>query len=325
MYKHVCNARREHIERIARRIAAVVIAVPAAPYAISPAMAQQVAAETAAPEAAGTPETIVVTASKRAESLQTAPLSVTAITGEQMSEHQVTSLDDYVKLLPSVSYQSFGPSQSQLSFRGITTGGDGVAVGPVPTAGVYVDETPVTTIFQSLDIHTYDMARIEALSGPQGTLYGASSLSGTLRLITNKPVIGKWEGGVDVGGSKYGPGDPGGSFEGFLNIPINDRMAARVVAFVQHDGGYIDNTPVNRTYLRPYYPAGTPVDSNGVPTVPISTAPLTVNNNRFAENKFNSVDSYGGRAALKVNLRAPLSDEAAGIRSEGRLQVLNTR
>jgi iron complex outermembrane recepter protein len=298
MYKHLGGSRqRDRIEQIARHVAAMVIAVPAVPLAISPAMAQEVAQESAA-----SPETIVVTASKRAESLQSVPISVTALTGDQLSEHQVTSLDDYAKMLPSVSYQSFGPSQSQISFRGVTTGGDGVAVGPVPTAGVYVDETPVTTIFQSLDIHTYDMARIEALSGPQGTLYGASSLSGTLRLITNKPVIGKWEGGVDVGGSKYGPGDPGGSFEGFLNVPINDRMAARVVAFVEHDGGYINNTPVSRTYQRPYYPAGTPVNANGIPTVPISTAPLTVNNNRFAEDNFNSVDSYGGRAALKVNL-----------------------
>jgi outer membrane receptor protein involved in Fe transport len=297
MYKHLCGSRRrDRIEQIARRVAAMVIAVPAAPLAISPAMAQEVAQETAS-----SPETIVVTASKRAESLQTAPLSVTALTGDTLSEHQVTSLDDYVKMLPSVSYQSFGPGQSQVNFRGITTGGDGVAVGPLPTVGVYVDETPVTTIYQALDIHTYDMARIEALSGPQGTLYGASSLSGTLRLITNKPVIGKWEGGVDVGGSKYGPGDVGGSFEGFLNVPINDQMAARVMAFVQHDGGYINNTPVNRTYQRP---TGNPVSpSNCPPTYPqVTCAPLTVNNNRFAEDKFNSVDSYGGRAQLKVDL-----------------------
>ena len=286
MYKHPCDARRRaQIERIARRIAAAVVAVPAAPWAISPALAQE------AP-AGGTPETIIVTASKRAESLQSAPLSVTALTGDQLTDHQVTSLDDYVKLLPSVSYQSFGPGQSQINFRGITTGGDGVAVGPLPTVGVYVDETPVTTIYQSLDIHTYDMARIEALSGPQGTLYGASSLSGTLRLITNKPVIGKWEGGVDVGGSKYGPGDPGGSFESFLNVPINDRMAARVVAFVEHDGGYINNTPVIRTYQRWH------LDNLGN----LVNAPLKVNNNKFVEDNFNSVDSYGGRAALKVNL-----------------------
>jgi iron complex outermembrane recepter protein len=292
MFKHLCGSgRRERIERIARRVAALAVAVPVARYGVSPAMAQE-----AAPENVASPETIVVTASKREENLQSAPLSITALTGDTLSEHQVTSLDDYVKLLPSVSYQSFGPGQSQINFRGITTGGDGIVTGPLPTAGVYVDETPVTTIANALDIHIYDMARVEALSGPQGTLYGASSLSGTLRLITNKPVIGKWEGGVDVGGSKYGPGDAGGSFEGFLNIPINDRMAARVVAYVEHDGGYISNTFTNRTYLRPVWV--NPSDPNSV----VNDFPLTVNNAKYVENNFNYVDSYGGRAALKIDL-----------------------
>src|SRR5437879_6376659 len=273
MYKHRCDAGR--IERIARRIAAMVVVVPVAPYAVPPAMAQE-----APPLAtAGTPEEIVVTASKRAETLQSAPMSVTALTGDQLSQHQVTSLDDYVKMLPSVSYQSFGPGQSQINFRGITTGGDGVAVGPLPTVGVYVDETPVTTIFQALDIHTYDMARIEALSGPQGTLYGASSLSGTLRLITNKPVIGKWEGGGDVGGSKYGPGEGGGSLEGFLNVPINDRMALRVVFYGEHKGGYISNTFANRTYQRPVWVD--PTNPNSV----VNDFPLTVNNGKYVDNK----------------------------------------
>jgi iron complex outermembrane receptor protein len=292
MYTHLCDARRrQRIEQVARRIAAMVVAMPAVPYAISPAMAQE-----AGPGAGGSPEAIVVTASKREESLQSAPLSVTALTGDTLSEHQVTSLDDYVKLLPSVSYQSFGPGQSQINFRGITTGGDGIITGPLPTAGVYVDETPVTTIFNALDIHTYDMARVEALSGPQGTLYGASSLSGTLRLITNKPVIGKWEGGVDVGGSKYGPGSGGGSFEGFANIPINDRMAARVVAYVEHDGGYISNTFTQRTYQRPVWV--NPSDPNSV----VNDFPLTVNNGPYVENNFNTVDSQGGRVLLKIDL-----------------------
>jgi len=292
MYKHLCDVRRrERVERIARRIAAALVAMPVAPYAISPALAQQ-----AATQAEGTPESIVVTASKRSESLQSAPLSVTALTGDVLSERQVTSLDDYVKLLPSVSYQSFGPGQSQINFRGITTGGDGIVTGPVPTAGVYLDETSVTTIANALDIHTYDMARVEALSGPQGTLYGASSLSGTLRLITNKPVIGRWEGGVDVGGSKYGSGSGGGSFEGFANIPINDRMAARVVAYVERDGGYISNTFTQRTYQRPVWV--NPNDPNSV----VIDSPLTVNNAQFAQKNANRTDSAGGRAQLRVDL-----------------------
>ncbi len=237
-------------------------------------------------------EAIVVTASKRTENLQDAPISLTAITGDQLAQRQAVTFDDYVKLLPSVSFQSFGPGQSQINFRGISTGGDGSAAGPLPTVGYYVDETPVTTIANSLDIHMYDMARIEALSGPQGTLYGASSLAGTLRLITNKPVIGKWEGGFDVNADKFVPGGPGGSLEGFINIPIDQHMALRVMAFAQRDGGYINNTPGTRTYQRGY------VDASGT----FQTAPLTVNNYAFAKSNFNSVDSTGGRAALKVDL-----------------------
>ncbi|MGL1395398.1 TonB-dependent receptor plug domain-containing protein, partial [Vibrio parahaemolyticus] len=82
---------------------------------------------------------------------------------------------------------SFGPGQSQVYFRGINSGGDGLDVGSLPTVGSYIDEIPVTTVGNSVDIHLYDIARIEALAGPQGTLFGASSLAGTLRIITNKP------------------------------------------------------------------------------------------------------------------------------------------
>src|SRR5882762_5266664 len=101
MYKHVPGfGRRERIERIARRIAAMVVAMPAAPYVTSPAMAEE-----PAPAGGGSPEEIVITASKRSESLQNAPLSVTALTGDQLSQHQVAGFDDYAKMLPSLSYQ----------------------------------------------------------------------------------------------------------------------------------------------------------------------------------------------------------------------------
>jgi len=84
------------------------------------------------------------------------PISLQVLSPAVMEQQQVTSFDDYAKLLPSVSYQSFGPSQSQLYFRGIASGGDGLASGPLPTSGLYIDEIPVTTIYQSLDIHVYE-------------------------------------------------------------------------------------------------------------------------------------------------------------------------
>ena len=129
---------------------------------------------------------------------------------EELEQHQVTNFDDFVKLLPSVSYQSLGPGQSQMYFSGIASGSDGLHAGSLPATGLYLDEIPVTTVAGTLDIHVYDIARVEALAGPQGTLYGASSLSGTLRIITNKPDPTKFSASYDLTADKYRKGDGGG-------------------------------------------------------------------------------------------------------------------
>ncbi len=259
----------------------------------APAVAQTAA--TAAADAADSGE-IVVTATKRSESLQKVPISIQALSGATLEQRQVASFDDYAKLLPSVSFQSFGPSQSQLYFRGIATGGDGLPSGPLPTAGLYLDETPLTTIALSVDLHVYDMARVEALAGPQGTLYGASSLAGTLRLITNKPDTSKFAAGYDLQVNKFGKGGFGGTAEAFVNVPLSERAAIRLVGFYEREGGYIDNVPGERTYLRPH----TVDDGEGGTTV--VEDPLTVNNNEFAKDDFNTVETYGGRAALKFDV-----------------------
>jgi outer membrane receptor protein involved in Fe transport len=132
-----------------------------------------------------------------------------------------------VKLLPSVSFNSFGPGQSQVYFRGINSGGDGLDVGSLPTVGTYLDDIPVTTVGNSIDLHLYDINRVEALAGPQGTLFGASSLAGTLRIITNKPVMDKIEGGYDLQVNKFGKGNAGGTAEAFINLPLAHNVAIR--------------------------------------------------------------------------------------------------
>ena len=243
-------------------------------------------AQTAPPRAENNGE-IIVTAQKRGENLQKVPISMQALGNETLEQHQVNNLDDYTKLLPSVSFQTYGPSQSDISFRGVATGGINLPGGSLPTVGVYVDEIPVSTIGALLDIHAYDLARVEALAGPQGTLYGASSLSGTLRLITNKPDTRKTSGGYDLQLNKFGQGQVGGVGEGFINLPLSSRMAVRVVGYYQHDGGYIDNTLKSRTYTL----------SDDDPT-----NDKTVTNAAFAKNNFNSADTYGGRVALGINL-----------------------
>lgn len=230
---------------------------------------------------------IIVTATKREESIQKVPISIQALGTQTLEQHQVASLADYSKLLPSVSLDAFGPSQGEISIRGVSTGGNFNPVASLPTVGLYLDEIPVTTIGGAVDLHVYDIARIEALAGPQGTLFGASSLSGTVRIITNKPDTSKFEGGIDVQLNKFGKGDGGSEFESFLNLPLSDRAALRLVGFYQHDGGYIDNVLATRTYTL----------GDGDPTTNV-----VVNNASRVQKDFNDVDTYGGRAALKIDL-----------------------
>ena len=234
---------------------------------------------------------IIVTANRREENLQDVPISIIALGEAKLKNSQVASFDDYAKLLPSVSFQSLGPSQSQIFFRGVSSGGDGLHIGPLPTSSLYVDEIPVTTIAGTVDFHVYDIARVEALAGPQGTLFGASSLSGTLRIITNQPKLDTFEGSFDVEGNKFGKGNYGGQVEGMVNLPINEKMALRVVGFYTKAGGYIDNIPGTRTFT---------LDDAG--RDPLGKTNLTVTNAALVKNDYNDVDTYGGRAALKIDL-----------------------
>ena len=166
----------------------------------------------------GALEEVVVTAQKRTENLQDVPVSITALGTEKLDELNVKSFDDYVKYLPSVAYQTTGPGFSRVFMRGVASGDNGNHSGPLPSVGVYLDEQPVTTIQGALDIHVYDIERVEALSGPQGTLYGASSEAGTVRIITNKPDPSGFKAGYSLEGNTV-RGEGGYVAEGFVNMP----------------------------------------------------------------------------------------------------------
>lgn len=241
---------------------------------VSPAIAQEVASGSGIEE-------IVVTAQKRSENLQSVPMSIQAINTEKLDQLQVSDFEDYAKYLPSVSFQTSGPGNAKVYFRGVASGENANHSTSLPSVGIYLDEQPVTTIQGALDIHVYDIARVEALAGPQGTLYGASSQAGTLRIITNKPDTSGFYGAADVEVNSVAHGDFGYVGEAFINAPISDRAAIRLVGWYDHEGGYIDNIQGSRTY---------------------PTSGVTQSNAALAKKDYNDVDTYGARAALQIDL-----------------------
>lgn len=181
-------------------------------------------------------EIVIVTAQKRQENLQDVPLSITALGTQKLDELHVTDFDDYAKFLPSLSYTSSGPGFSRVFFRGVSSGDNGNHSGSQPTVGQYLDEQPITTITGALDVHIYDIARVEALAGPQGTLYGASSQAGTIRIITNKPDPSKFAAGYDLEGSML-DGEGGYVAQGMVNLPMGENAAIRLVGWGKRDAG----------------------------------------------------------------------------------------
>jgi iron complex outermembrane receptor protein len=242
--------------------------------------------------AAGVPDQseIVITATKREENLQNVPISVQVLGTRKLDQLNISNFEQYTKQLPSVSYNFSQAGGTVVYMRGIATGGDGNHSGALPSVGVYLDEQPVTTIGGSLDVHIYDIARIESLAGPQGTLFGASSEAGTIRIITNKPELGVLTGRIDTELNTVDHGDIGGKAEGMVNLPLGPHMALRVVGFYEHDAGYIDNVFGMQTYRAPSVSEG------------FSPPDITFDNKAFVKDNFNGVDVYGGRAALKIDL-----------------------
>src|SRR4051794_40820230 len=188
---------------------------------------------------------IIITATKREENVQNVPINVIALGTRRLDQLNISNFEDYTKQLPSVSFLTTQPGVTTVYMRGVSAAGgtnaEGNHSGPLPQVGTYLDEQPVTTIGGTLDIHIYDVARIESLSGPQGTLYGASSEAGTIRIITNKPELGRTSGRLDAEVNTVAHGGMGGKLEGMVNLPIGKSMAFRGVGFYQRDAGYIDN------------------------------------------------------------------------------------
>jgi iron complex outermembrane receptor protein len=228
---------------------------------------------------------VVITAEKRTENLQDVPVSVSALDSTKLDQLNIQHFNDYAQALPEVSFQTLQPGFARTFMRGIASDNNPNHSGPLPSVGTYLDEQPITTIQGPLDLHVYDVARVEVLPGPQGTLYGASSEAGTIRIITNKPDASGFKAGYDIQGNTVKNGTLGAVVEGFVNVPLTSTAALRLVGWYERDSGYIDNVHGTLTY---------PGSNNG--------AGFTLDNAAVARNHYNPTDTYGGRAALKIDL-----------------------
>lgn len=222
---------------------------------------------------------IIVTATKRSETVQATPLSITAYSGAGLAAAGVTSIADVGYETPGVSERNSGPGQTEFEMRGIASSG-----GQSPTVGFYLDDTPLTAPTDAqlgkvvIDPDLYDLQRVEILRGPQGTLYGAGSMGGTIKLITNPPDPSAFSGSVNMrvshtegGGLNYGG-------NAMLNIPlITDKVAVRLVGTDEYVDGWI-----NRIVLSPF-----PLETNGgmtrgnVASAPVLDNFKDVNNERI--------------------------------------------
>jgi iron complex outermembrane receptor protein len=231
-------------------------------------------------DAVAAPETlaeITVTARKRTENLQDVPQSIDVFTAKDLENLSISQFEDYATKTPSVSFISIGPGTQMFFMRGVSDGSNPNVVNTSST-GFFVDDMSMSYYGSIPDLHDYDMERIEILNGPQGTLYGAGSMSGAIRTVTMKPDLTAFSAGVDLDGGKIDNGGANDTYEGFVNLPIIEgKTAIRISGYSLHDGGFIDNLLTTRHWV------------NGV----VST------NAAWAGNNYNTQNVDGARISLK--------------------------
>ncbi|MEC9144635.1 MAG: TonB-dependent receptor [Pseudomonadota bacterium] len=275
--------------------------------AISPALASTALAQN--PQL----EEVVVTATKRAENLQDVPISVNALSGDAMRSQNIMTFDDYVEFLPNVVSAGIGPGQKEIYIRGSASEQSSITVAPAqgsaPGVALYLDEMPVSFGARNLDVYAADLERIEVLSGPQGTLFGASSQSGNMRLITNKPNQDEFEASIDFGMSSTSGGAGSNNVEAMINIPLSDRAAVRFVGYSDNQGGWIDNASGTFT------PSGEVIDRNNSAgygpffgDFPLTTI-QSASNADLAEDDWNEAKYNGFRVAASYDF----NDEWSGL------------
>src|SRR5205823_233695 len=275
------------------KISAAVAAILSAP---ATAVVWAAAETTPATGAGNELQEVIVTAERRAESIQNVPITIQALTSETLGQLNVKTFDDFVKYLPNVTAGSIGPGQSNVFIRGLATSIGGLqgvgATGSFPNVATYLDDQSGQVPGRNLDIYAADLERIEILEGPQGTLFGAGAQAGVVRYITSKPKLDRVEANVNASYATTAHGDPSTSIEGVLNVPvIPDRFAVRLVAYNDSRGGYINNIP--GTFTRAATDGVAYYFNN---TVPPNSGPI--NNNFQVGRAINPLTYKGVRGEL---------------------------
>lgn len=207
-----------------------------------PAFAEDIAAPASAASDQQASAEIVVTASRREESIQKVPLSITAISGEMLKETGVQDYDSLVRSVPGV-VATGGTNFGKLTIRGVETSQTTSGIGAQRSVSIYLDDLPLTTLsVVTPDFAPYDIERVEVLRGPQGTLFGSGSLAGAVRFITNRPDSSRFSAALDLDGGVQKGDAYRRRAAGMVNVPlIADRLALRVVGTYKNEDGYIEN------------------------------------------------------------------------------------
>jgi iron complex outermembrane recepter protein len=259
--------------RISFAVAAA-IASAAMPYRAPAATAAD------ASETGGGIQEVIVTARKVSENLQDVPLSVSVFTAKDMQNLAIANLEDFVQKSPTISFISVGPGTQVIVMRGASDGSTPNYANTSST-GFFLDDINLAYGGAQPDLHLYDMQRIEVLEGPQGTTFGAGSMTGAIRYITNKPDVNAFSAGVDADVGQISGGRDTQTYDGFVNLPlIQGVLGARFSGFSGYQGGFIDNQLTTRTWV------------NGA----VST------NAAWARDNYNRSHTEGGRAALMLKM-----------------------
>ena len=257
---------------------AAALASATMPYTL--ARAETAAADTSSSDSGGGLQEVVVTARKREENLQDVPISMDVFTSKDMQNLGITSLDDYAQKDPTISFVSVGPGSQVVVMRGASDGSS-PNYSNTSAVGFFFDDSSLSWGSVQPDLHLYDIESIEVLSGPQGTTFGAGSMTGAIRYITHKPDVNSISAGVDFNAGQIQNGQQNWTYEGFFNVPIIEGVLGfRASGFSDSHGGFIDNQLTTRTWV------------NGA----VST------NAAWARNDYNRSHNEGARAALQYIL-----------------------